>query len=543
MRTRFYMTGLALGALFLSACAVGVIDNTSGGGDDGVGGAGAQGGAAGQGGLGGEAGMGGMGGATSSSSSSSSGTGGSGAGIPVNCGNGAIDPGEQCDGSEFGGKTCASIGLGSGNLLCNPFCGIVASQCVPKETCGDFKDNDQDGWADCLDDDCKLELVCTDSCAQPTPIGIPSYINGDTTGRPSNIANSCSSLSSSEAVFQLKAPLDGTVTVTVTSWNGTDFSLALRAACGDASSELACVNSGGGGKPGEFEQETLSFEATAGSTYFIVLDGASGSSGFFDLSVDMPQPEFSCSNFWDDDQDGYLDCDDPNDCQSSFECIPGSTKTGQSCWQPNECTANNNDPVCLDEWHGFPGGYCSEWCDMAAPDCSGDAVCADIGLPSVHGVCLDGCSTDSECRVGYACIPKGPNGEKACVLSPEATCTNSSDDDKDSLTDCEDPDCQGKPECLPGPKAAGQPCSASNECYAGQNDPICIDELSWGWPGGYCAEFCNFGDACGPGSACTQWLGFPSGAGLCMRVCLTDSQCRPGYACLDVGMKDKVCVY
>jgi hypothetical protein len=542
MRTRFYMTGLALGALFLSACAAGAIDKTSGGGDEGgAGGAGAQGGA-GPGGMGGEGGMGGAS-SSSSSSSSSSGTGGSGAGIPVNCGNGVIDPGEQCDGSEFGGKTCASIGLGSGNLLCNPFCGIVASGCVPKETCNDFQDNDQDGLTDCLDSECMLEVTCTDSCAQPTTIGVPSYFNGDTTGRPSIIANSCSPLSSSEAVFQLKAPTDGTVTVNVTSWGGTDFSIALRSACGDASSELACVNGGGGGKPGDWEQETLSFEAKAGSIYFIVIDGASGGSGYFDLSIDMPQPESWCSDLYDDDQDGYIDCDDATNCQSSFECIPGSTKTGQSCWQPSECTANKNDPVCLDDWHGFPGGYCSEWCDLAAQDCSGDAVCVKIGLKSVNGVCLDGCSTDSECRVGYSCVPKGPNGEKVCVLGPEANCTNVSDDDKDSLTDCEDPDCQGKPECVPGPKAAGQPCTASNECYAGQKDPICIDELHWSWPGGYCTEFCNFGDACGPGSVCTQWLGFPSGAGTCMRVCLTDSQCRPGYACLDIGMKDKVCVY
>src|SRR5262245_22460406 len=64
-----------------------------------------------------------------SASSSSSGTGGASL-----CGNGQLDPGEACDGKEFGGKTCQTFGLGSGQLECNDFCGIVVSTCVPKES-------------------------------------------------------------------------------------------------------------------------------------------------------------------------------------------------------------------------------------------------------------------------------------------------------------------------------------------------------------------------------------------------------------------------
>jgi hypothetical protein len=550
------MMGLALGALFLSACALGVVDTTSGGagGDEtgGAGGAGAQGGAgaeAGQGGTGGqgggEAGMGGTGGTGGAASSSSStgvggGQGGSGAGVPMNCGNGVIDPGEQCDGSEFGGKTCSSIGLGSGNLICNAFCGLVASGCVPKESCMDFQDNDQDGLVDCLDDDCFMALICTDSCAQPTSVSAGNWISGNTMGRPSVISNSCSSSSGAEVVFQFKAPVDGPITVSVNSWLGIDFSVALRATCGDAASELLCSDKGK--KPGESETEVLTFEATADTTYFIVVDGAQGASGPFDMTFEVPQPEWLCADLVDDDKDGLIDCDDPTACQGMGECKPGAGKTGGACSKPSECAANANDPVCLDDEHGFPGGYCSEWCDLAVPDCAGDAVCADIGLKSKHGVCLDGCSTDSECRVGYSCVDKGFSS-KVCALGPEADCTNAADDDKDSFTDCEDSDCQSKAECVPGSKATGLPCTASNECYAGQNDPICIDDVNAGWPGGYCSEFCNVNEACGPGSICAQWFALPSGASTCLRVCLTDSQCRPGYFCLDVGAKDKVCVY
>ena len=46
------------------------------------------------------------------------------------CGNGAIDPGEVCDGSNLGGQTCESQGRGAGTLVCNADCsGFDTSGC------------------------------------------------------------------------------------------------------------------------------------------------------------------------------------------------------------------------------------------------------------------------------------------------------------------------------------------------------------------------------------------------------------------------------
>lgn len=53
--------------------------------------------------------------------------------IPSNCGNGAIDPGETCDGTSFGGLTCESFGFGFGQLACNASCNVVANGC---SSCG-----------------------------------------------------------------------------------------------------------------------------------------------------------------------------------------------------------------------------------------------------------------------------------------------------------------------------------------------------------------------------------------------------------------------
>lgn len=69
------------------------------------------------------------------------------------CGNGAIDPGEQCDGSNLGGATCSSVmGTGyTGSLSCSD-CSFVTSGCVPLPSCGDGSCNGSETCANCPQD-------------------------------------------------------------------------------------------------------------------------------------------------------------------------------------------------------------------------------------------------------------------------------------------------------------------------------------------------------------------------------------------------------
>ena len=46
------------------------------------------------------------------------------------CGNGVIDSGEECDGSNLAGQTCSSRGFSGGSLSCNSNCTINTSQCT-----------------------------------------------------------------------------------------------------------------------------------------------------------------------------------------------------------------------------------------------------------------------------------------------------------------------------------------------------------------------------------------------------------------------------
>jgi hypothetical protein len=45
------------------------------------------------------------------------------------CGNGVLDPVEQCDGADLGGVTCQSQGFDSGNVTCAATCTVDVSGC------------------------------------------------------------------------------------------------------------------------------------------------------------------------------------------------------------------------------------------------------------------------------------------------------------------------------------------------------------------------------------------------------------------------------
>ncbi len=49
--------------------------------------------------------------------------------ITPGCGNNLLEPGEACDGSDLGGKTCQSLGYSGGTLTCKPDCTLNTSNC------------------------------------------------------------------------------------------------------------------------------------------------------------------------------------------------------------------------------------------------------------------------------------------------------------------------------------------------------------------------------------------------------------------------------
>ncbi len=542
---RILLVTAALSATSFLACAT-QTTSTSTGGTGGAGGTGGvttttdTSGGGGDGGAGATGGGGDGGGTTTTSTTTTSTT-------ENLCGNGAKDPGEQCDGGDYGGKTCESIGFSGGSLQCNNFCAIVASGCTPPENCNNAQDDDQDGQYDCLDTDCAVQPVCLDSCAAPTFVTLPSFTFSDTTGRPALQTSSCSAASGSEMVFQLTAPDTVDMTVTVYSFGFADFTVSVRTTCADLASEIHCENKFLGG---DFQAESFLVPIVKDQTYFVIVDGTNVNDfGQFQIDMQVPQPEFDfqCEDLFDNDLDGYLDCDDATDCQVSSYCIPGSDPPGAQCFGNGDCAANGNDPICLGLQQGFIDGYCSEFCDLASPVCAGDGICADPATVtgkavSVNGICFDACATNGDCRPGYECVDRGL-ASLVCIVAPEKQCDDLQDNDADGLYDCQDVDCQSSPSCQAGFKATGQPCQVNSECFANANDPVCLTQNFFGYPNGYCSQYCDLGnDDCGGGALCSKGWVFLD-APVCLDTCNVQADCLPGYSCLDIGLAKTVCVF
>lgn len=476
---------------------------------------------------------------TSTTTSTTSGTGGASL-----CGNGVRDPGEQCDGTDFGGKSCQSLGLGSGQLTCNTFCAIVATSCVPKESCTNAQDDNNNGLIDCDDPDCAGNSACVDSCTPYATATVPGFASGDTTGRPNAHHASCSTPGGdgSEQIFQIVSPGDGNLTVQVSPWFGSNFSVSVRTACADDASEIACTSKA---DPANFGELVLVIPVLTGQTYYVMVEGLTPvDKGGFSLNLDIPLPESVCDDYYDNDLDGYMDCDDATSCQSTPQCTPGTGAAGIACFASTQCAANHNDPICLNTGQ-FPGGYCSEFCDAVAQDCPTGSTCYTGLNLSKNGVCLQTCTADTDCRSaeGYACVDLG-GGTKACMLGPETQCDDYQDNDQDGLYDCNDPSsCQTSSACTGGTKAAGQPCQKHNECFANKNDPVCLDEPHVGYPGGYCSQYCDpaITNDCGAAGICIPFG--PNGENVCMATCTTSTQCRSGYFCQDFGYPKMICSF
>jgi cysteine-rich repeat protein len=194
-------------------------------------------------------------------------------------------------------------------------------------------------------------------------------------------------------------------------------------------------------------------------------------------------PESVCNDLDDSDQDGLFDCQDP-DCQALGVCTPGNGITGEPCVSASDCAANNNDPFCIEEaqFFNFLLGYCSEFCNVNAPDCAGDAICLDAaGLGATSGLCFDACTVNTDCRVGYTCQDIFLTGEFACFPGNENICNDGLDDEQDGLIDCADPDCSFDPVCSicgDGFLTAGEQCDDGNTVDGDGCTATCQGELT-----------------------------------------------------------------
>ncbi|MEZ4368138.1 MAG: hypothetical protein R2939_17935 [Kofleriaceae bacterium] len=184
-------------------------------------------------------------------------------------------------------------------------------------TCSDGFDGDADYLYDCTDPDCEGTPGCPE-CAPRAELQCgDTLVPGNTGGFGSTQtvgAYACMPTvdpGGREYAYVFHAPRTETVVFDVS--NSADYPiLAVIRDDGQGCMTGDCI-------AGSYY--STRFEAVAGETYYLIVDGHTGSSFSYSASLlcGAPSTETNCANDVDDDGDWAEDCDDP-DCAAAPEC-------------------------------------------------------------------------------------------------------------------------------------------------------------------------------------------------------------------------------
>ena len=221
--------------------------------------------------------------------------------------------------------------------------------------CVDGQDDDDDGLIDCEDPDCEGQEACPLPQCDPGWTldcgGVDSWRNygAGSTDLLDDYACTIFTQHGPEFSYRFTAPLDGDVTVSLTGVTADLDLMVLSVPEGGECLAENCIASGD--LDGD---DTATFTASAGTTYYIVVDGYNGNQGSYTLRLDCAAAvtnELDCGNDIDDDEDGLTDCEDVDDCEDAVACaepqescqaagtigcgdmIPGATDSLGSTWE------------------------------------------------------------------------------------------------------------------------------------------------------------------------------------------------------------------
>ena len=156
-----------------------------------------------------------------------------------------------------------------------------------------------------------------------------------------------------------------------------------------------------------------------------------------------------------------------------MSCGSGLTECGSACVDlassEDHCGDCNNSCNSDQECRG---GGCR--CSEGLSEC--DGACIDVNVDVNNcGLCGRVCAADEDCRAG------------SCRVTRETECLDGMDDDGDSLTDCEDPDCAGTERecsCPDGLVGMGMQLCVSgtgwSDCLGCEAPPECTDSSECG---------------------------------------------------------------
>ncbi|MBN2694806.1 pre-peptidase C-terminal domain-containing protein [bacterium] len=234
-----------------------------------------------------------------------------------------------------------------------------------------------------------------DVCADAVVIPSLGLYQGDTTGTVGDYSGSCGSSSGSpEVVYSFTPETSGELTVTLEGLGSFDSVLYIRTSCEETSTQISCKDT--------TTTEVIKFQATAGVTYFIFVDGYSTDRfGSYTLLLEMG--EDLCAGITCDGHRvcnaGVCECDSANGYfDNGYVCVdPCSSYT---CPSNSECVAGSAVEVtceCVEGYESF-NNECiqvvvnsgADTCDVAQLSTPGIYSGTTIGATNSYGDCSGG---------------------------------------------------------------------------------------------------------------------------------------------------------
>jgi len=350
--------------------------------------------------------------------------------------------------------------------------------CVPfvEQVCDDGIDDDKDGLTDCDDADCLGTPAC------PLPLCTPDWTLS--CGSTDNWANynagstdvidsySCNgwTYDGPEYTYVFIAPVSKTIKFVLQDETAETDVLVLTADAGGTCDPVNCVAYG-------FSE--VEFDAVAGTTYYIVVDGYAGAEGTYSISVECPPDvEDVCDDNVDNDQDGKADCND-SDClfapNCAQDCNPWIFPFSVTCdfeenylnfgWDSSDKSQAYACTAALLDGPEYVYNFTSD--TDAAVTVTLTEETADTRVLIVEaddaGNCLSAnCIASGDSKVTFDAVKgaeyfiviegyKGAEGSYhiaiGCQTNKELFCDDGEDEDGDGLVDCLDPDCFPGPSC------------------------------------------------------------------------------------------------
>ncbi len=408
------------------------------------------------------------------------------------CGDGELDPDEDCDIGEFGNRTCVTEGFAGGDLECvlpsdGSRCQISIEDCrrTVDAVCGDGK---RDSGEVCDNDDVGGKTCITEGFVSGE---LSCFIPSDPTQPCRLVTEGCRDRAEcNNGVAEGDASDE--------ECDGRDFRgvTCARLGIGDARGTLEC-----------------SVNCT------------------IDRDASCKQAQTCLNNI----AEGTEDCDREDlrgrDCtDEGFDL--GTLKCGNDCvYDVSECErgCGLGEQTCPDGSCVPPGSDCCGNRQFCQPGtvCAGQGACCPAGLP-------EACGTSS-------CMPAGADccDASGAFCSPGSRCTN-----EESCCPADFPQpCDGN--CIRAGAVCcdGKACAAGGSCCGGTcigpGDQCCGGTNACGSGGTCCgagcvpvgSDCCQAGVACAPGMVCTSIFGVccPTNAPI---PCAADMTCRPvGSSC------------